>query len=714
MDKLDKSSGFISDFPDYYLAFVEKKELEDYGIKSYCGVIYTDPTIYELYSYQFLSDEDLKHLLNIYSRILFSVERREEIVKALDIFFETGNKKPLLQLVEKFRKLPVVGFRGHYNDGKTSQSKPFMLYKAVKVNSDAEFTLRFITVPVEGSDYIFSEGIKFKALTETVRELSKVLPYMEEFLKLLDDLKTWFEGERLNLLTDIASKLLILNPIFAGFDGKRSEVVYSLKLVNLNASKKAGKMLEKFPQMLENRNIKGAKIEIEEAYKDLKRFYQKGDYIGVIYRYLVYKLLASWQEIRQMKNEIFPNVKKLVLLYAKQLNDRKEVTEWLKKTSQGFNRGEKLYGCSTLVRENVGRLTVIWQLPPYNLRRYLKFASVKFDKVFPFQIESLGQMVDAFLTVWVLSKFNNSLILSLNYNGLDKLKYRRLKSILNIVIRNQTITERGYKSLKYGMDNVLRSLQKSVREGIIQFDREVELFDYVLIESFVSNRIKEVLREEFESLNELTAHRVFKIVRVEKDNGKINLKTLGSITALAGDFLTTEIVYDFDRSEIGEGGKWLALVQTDLKKKNISKLLSRLNIDYGDLKLVNLEEVNIILNAKPQDNEGFCYKEDNGIVFIKPLPKVLQRGAYNEKAIYYKGDNDDRVLNTLTALHLIYSDSRYFPFSSIKLFNQRLGKLNLRNGKVYYSIALLELYGRLLKVGKEDIASFDDFLDELF
>lgn len=696
------------------MEYVEPKGLE---LKSLAGVIYTEPNIYASYSDKFLDDNIFKILISIYEKGLFDIEFRRKIINLLDSFFE--GKLPKESLRNKLKKLEkeIYPFTLNppENEGKISTSKILKL----KESGDKFYKVfrKIVSVDVEGSDYVFSEGIKFKALINTIELVKEVIPYVEDYLNSVWELEPYFGGKLLHTLSDIISKTFIVLPEF--LEVSDNEVLYSLKFANLNPELKAQKIIEKYPQVISNLKREYGKASFDKKQKlekvinaylknrqRLENFYRYGDYTKLVGFYLILKVHRTlylndiWNE--ELKDLVVNHIRNLVENWRKQILDFKKVKSYLEEKGERIGEGNKIADFRIDLLENLGKILVFEKLNANRLKWLFNFEKLPYEKLIFHKLETLGELIDIAMVSYTLNKITDSVILSIPENYGD-LPYKRLKVILNLFINNQTITERGYKSLRFGKDNLLRSLQKLRRKGEVKISQDLNLKVLIFIETHPSNRIAEVSKEDFDRENEKTAHRLFRVIYLYPKEKSIGIETLGFVGLLAGDFETAEMVKSV--KELPKADHILFITTTSLGESSIKKLFSRLfNGQIPKFTLLNLEDINFIVNQPLNIDEAIVEKKENKLTFLKPIPKGIINRTLNETGLQYKvlnrgGDIDNETLiKILTILHLYFSDNKNFPFANLKLSKQRLGYIDLKDRKIAFSIALIETYLRLNRI----------------
>ena len=670
------------------------------------GIIYTEPVVYEAYPSKFLDDEIFSILAEFYRKFWLSKSRRKEVIKLLDAFWSGETTKQSLK--GKLKNL----LRGEESDvdfpdngENLSTSKTFTLFSHSETNGIG--FKRTLEIEVEGSDYIFSEGIRYKALKRAVNLLSEEFEYMEQFGETLEYLAPVFEGKLLNTLTDIGAKTLVVAPQFLEVEGDKA--IYSLKLVNLYPQLKAQKIVEKYPLVLENlkkisaENERGLKVleTFEKNYPLLVSLYKRGEYLKLLKLYLVLKayrelMLAGLME-KNLVKELKEKIGLLVSLYKKQFADLPKIKRYLKKGSRTVGKGTQLGRYTFHLREKIGKVLVLEKLSAYKLKSLFEFKAFPFDELFFHPLETIGQLLDAVFLAYTLTRKVDSVILSVSSSDTG-LEYRRLKAVLNLFVNNQTITERGYSALKFGKDNLLRSLQKVERAGEIEGNFRLQKPVSVIVETHPSNRIAEVSREDYERLNEITAHRLFRVFNLYPENGKILVENAGWFGILAGDFASAELVSSVQNLT----EPVIFITTTLLSPASVEKLLKRLTGTSLRYTLLNLEEVNFLLDRPLSPSEGIVYSENGIVEFVRPLPPAIAKRAVNERGFRYRilhsSIETDTLIEVLSALHLYASDSKNFPFAELKLSKQRLGKIRLKEEEVYFSVLLLEAFFRLKKI----------------
>ena len=707
--------GKITHVNPYLLEYVEPKGL---SLKSLAGVIYTDPSVYSSYPDKFLDDGIFKILLKIYETAWNDRGTRLRVINLLNDFFEGKISKTKLEKELKKIKLPPSPSDGFI----PSNEKRISLSKEVNLYSSGEGRLRAtkstISVEVEETEYIFSEGVKYRAFREILDILEKHFPYMKGYVEAVNNLEPLFEGKMLNTLTDVISKTLLIFPVFG--EVKENEVVYSLKLVNIHPQLKLQKLFEAFEQVLSNlkgelKNEKSPERKkvleevvkvfeanrgnVEKAYKDRKVSLLLYIYLG-LKMYKTLKLNGLWS--KEIGETVKENLKKLATLWATQVQNWQKFKKFLIETGDKISEGTHFGQYTLSLTEEIGRVVVFEKLNASPLEGFLKFKKYPYETLIFRPLETLGDLIDVSLVANVLSIYTDSIILSIPQWKND-LSYKRLKAVLNLFLNNQTITERGYKALRYGSDNLLRSLQKVRRVGVVNTTNKLKGDVLVIIETHPSNRIAEVSKEEFEERNEQTAHRLFRLVFLSQAGDGIEVESLGFVGFLAGDFASTEMVKGF--SSTPKVDRVVFITTTTLSKKNAEEIAERiLNTSPKSLSVVNLEEINFILTSPLEPKRCLFIREGEGIAFLKPIPSAV-RNAVNETGLVYRFIEEDKIdreelVNIFTVLHLFFSDSRNFPFANLKLSKQRLGYLPLKNRKIAFSIALIETFMRLKRLSQ--------------
>ena len=696
------------------LEYVEPKGLD---IKSLAGVIYTEPNIYASYSDKFLDDNIFKILISIYEKGLFDTQLRRKIINLLDSFFE--GKLPKESLRRKLKKLEkeIYPFTLNppENGSKISTSKILKLKESG--NKSHKVFRKIVSVDVESSDYVFSEGIKFKALINTIELVKEVIPYVEDYLNSVWELEPYFGGKLLHTLSDIISKTFIVLPEF--LEVSDSEVLYSLRLANLNPELKAQKIIEKYPQVINHLKKEYSKASSDKKQKlekvinvylknkqNLEKLYRLGNYTDLIARYLILKTYKTlylndiWNE--ELKSLVVEHIRNLVENWQKQIFDFKKVKSYLEEKGERIGEGNKIADFRIDLLENLGKILVFEKLNANRLKWLFDFEKLPYEKLIFHELETLGGLIDIAMVSYTLSKITDSVILSLPESYGD-LSYKRLKAILNLFINNQTITERGYKSLRFGKDNLLRSLQKLKRKGEVKTSQDLNLKVLIFIETHPSNRIAEVSKEDFDRENEKTAHRLFRVIYLYPKEKGIGIETLGFVGLLAGDFETAEMVKSVE--ELPKADHILFITTTSLGESSIKKLLKRLFDDQiPKFTLLSLEDINFIVNQPLNIDETIVEEKENKLTFLKPIPKGIINRTLNETGLQYKiltqnGNVDIKTLiKILTILHLYFSDNKNFPFANLKLSKQKLGYLDLKDRKIAFSIALIETYLRLNRI----------------